>query len=128
MEVRRRVDLAKWVLQTSLKFTTGLNISTIRVFGQIRDPEIPTTLLSKVYKREDEYVCVSFNVEPNQLKFKIWNPLTNTPRFFSFSPTLKLMGLHKKKFKNLIFIRMALTILIKFINIQNSNVYTSFCA
>ena len=37
----RRVDLANWALRTSPKFTTGLNISSTRIFDQIRDPEIP---------------------------------------------------------------------------------------
>ena len=37
----RRVELANWALRTSSKFSTGLNISSIRVFDQIRDPEIP---------------------------------------------------------------------------------------
>ena len=40
----RRVDLANWALWSSPKFTTGLNISSIRVFDQMRDPEIPITL------------------------------------------------------------------------------------
>ena len=40
----RRVNLANWVLRTSPKFTTGLNINSIRVFDQIRNPEIPITL------------------------------------------------------------------------------------
>ena len=41
MEVRR-VDLANWDLRTSPKFTTGvqINASSIRLFDQIRDPEI----------------------------------------------------------------------------------------
>ena len=43
MEVRR-VDLANWTLWTSLKFITGLNISSIRIFDQIRNLEIPITL------------------------------------------------------------------------------------
>ena len=43
MEVRR-VDLANWALRISPKFThRRLNISSIRVFDQIRDPEIPIT-------------------------------------------------------------------------------------
>ena len=40
----RRVDLANWALRTLPKFTKGLNISSIRVLDQIRDPEIPITL------------------------------------------------------------------------------------
>ena len=40
----RRVDLANWALRTSPKFPQGLNITSIRVFHQIRDPEIPITL------------------------------------------------------------------------------------
>ena len=49
------------------------------------------------------------------MKFEIWNPLANTPRLFSFSATLKLTDVCiRKKFKIFIFIRMALTILIKF--------------
>ena len=43
MEVRRG-DLTNWALRTSPKFTTGLNISSIRDFDQIRDPEILITL------------------------------------------------------------------------------------
>ena len=39
-----RVDLANWALRNSYKFTTGLNISSIRVFDQIRVAEIPITL------------------------------------------------------------------------------------
>ena len=42
MEVRR-VDLVNWALWTSLKFPTEVNISSIRVFDQIRDPEIPSS-------------------------------------------------------------------------------------
>ena len=40
------MDLAKWALLTSLKFTTWvrLNIRSIRVFDQIRDPDILITL------------------------------------------------------------------------------------
>ena len=39
------MDLANWGLRTSPKFTTGVKIiSFIRVFDQIRDPEIPITL------------------------------------------------------------------------------------
>ena len=37
------MDLAKWALRTSPKFTTGV-ISSIKVFDQFRDPEIPITL------------------------------------------------------------------------------------
>ena len=37
----RRVDLAKWALRNSPQ---GLNISSIIIFDQIRDPEIPITL------------------------------------------------------------------------------------
>ena len=33
--------MANWVLRTSPKFTTEVNISSIRVFDQIRDPERP---------------------------------------------------------------------------------------
>ena len=42
----RRLDLANWALRTSPKFTTGqgLNISSFRVFDQIRDAEISITL------------------------------------------------------------------------------------
>ena len=40
----RRVDLANWALRTSRNSQEGLNISFIRVFDQIRDPEIPITL------------------------------------------------------------------------------------
>ena len=40
--VMRRVDLANWPLQNSQQ---DLNISSIRVFDQIRDPEIQITLL-----------------------------------------------------------------------------------
>ena len=36
----RRVNLANWALWTSLRFTTGLNNRSIRVFGQIRGLEI----------------------------------------------------------------------------------------
>ena len=36
--------MANWALGTSPTVTTGLNISSIRVFDQIRDPEIPITL------------------------------------------------------------------------------------
>ena len=44
MEVRRD-DLAYWALRTSQKFTTGVKygINSIRIFDQIRDPEIPIT-------------------------------------------------------------------------------------
>ena len=38
------MDLANWALWTLSKFTTGLNISSIRVFDQIRDSEIPIML------------------------------------------------------------------------------------
>ena len=41
---RWRMNLANWACRTSQKFTTGVKyqfISSIRVFGQIRDPEIP---------------------------------------------------------------------------------------
>ena len=40
----RRVDLANWALMISPNFTTGLNICSISVFDQIRDPEIQITL------------------------------------------------------------------------------------
>ena len=40
----RRVDLANWALRTSPKLTTVLNVSSIRVFDLIRDPEIPITV------------------------------------------------------------------------------------
>ena len=39
----RRVDLANWALRTSPKFSTEVKWA-IRVFDQIRDPEIPITL------------------------------------------------------------------------------------
>ena len=40
----RRVDLASWALRTLSKFITGLNISSIRGFDQVRDPEFPNIL------------------------------------------------------------------------------------
>ena len=40
----RGMDLDNWALRTSPKFTTGVNISSIRVFDQIRDPEISITV------------------------------------------------------------------------------------
>ena len=43
MEVRK-VDLANWALRTHRNSPQGLNISSIRVFDQIRDPEIEITL------------------------------------------------------------------------------------
>ena len=44
MEVRR-VDLARWALRTSHRNSSqGLNISSVRFFYQITDPEIPITL------------------------------------------------------------------------------------
>ena len=43
MEVRK-VDLANRALRTSPIFTTGVNVSSIRIFNQIRVPEIPITL------------------------------------------------------------------------------------
>ena len=44
MEVRR-VDLANWASGLHRNSPQGLNISSIRVFDQIGDPEIPITLL-----------------------------------------------------------------------------------
>ena len=39
------VDLAKWALRTSPKFTTGVKYHFHhRIFDQVRDPEIPITL------------------------------------------------------------------------------------
>ena len=45
----RRVDLANWAFQTSPKFTKRLNICSIRIFEQIRDPEIPVTIRPLLY-------------------------------------------------------------------------------
>ena len=42
----RRLDLTNWAIRTSPKLITGVKISSIRVFDQIRDPEIPVTLRS----------------------------------------------------------------------------------
>ena len=42
----RKVDLANWALRTSPKLITEVKISSIRIFDQIRDPEIPITLCS----------------------------------------------------------------------------------
>ena len=39
-----RVDLANWALRTYRNSPQGLNISSIRVFDQIRNPEIPINL------------------------------------------------------------------------------------
>ena len=39
-----RVDLANWALRISRNSPLGLKISSIRVFDQIRDPEIPIIL------------------------------------------------------------------------------------
>ena len=45
------MDLANWALRTSPKFAQGLNISSIRVFDQNRDPEIPINLRPHVQYR-----------------------------------------------------------------------------
>ena len=43
------MDSANWALRTSLKFTTGVNIGSNRVFDQVRDPEIPINLRPHIY-------------------------------------------------------------------------------
>ena len=54
----QRVDLINWALRTSQNSPQGLNISSIRVFEQIRDPEIPITLRSLVIGYDSlNYVC-----------------------------------------------------------------------
>ena len=54
----RRVDLSNWALRTSQKFTKGGNISSIRVFDQIRDPEIPITLHPHYVDNVKEFTCL----------------------------------------------------------------------
>ena len=64
MEVRR-VGLANWALRTLLKFTTGLNISSIRDFEQIRDLEIPNTLrpLLNIIGAYTHAICIHYVLE-----------------------------------------------------------------
>ena len=40
----RRVDLGNLALRTRRNSPPGLNISSVRIFNQIRDPEVPITL------------------------------------------------------------------------------------
>ena len=54
------MDLASWALRTSSNFTTEVKYSSIRVFDQIRNPEIPITLRPSNFFTKDiipEYVC-----------------------------------------------------------------------
>ena len=55
----------EWIWLTELSglhrnSSQGLNISSIRVSDQIRDPEIPITLLFLLYKREEKTRKLSF--------------------------------------------------------------------
>ena len=67
------------------------------------------------FKKEKMNVCVwpsrRLNVEQNQQKLDIWNPLTNIPSFFHLPLKLTVVWIRKIKFY---FLKMALTILIKF--------------
>ena len=57
MEVRR-VDLANWALRTSHRISQQvLNITSIRVFDQIRDPEIPNTLRPNRHMHICKVIC-----------------------------------------------------------------------
>ena len=56
----RRVDLAKWDLQTSPKFITGIKYQFHKVFDQIRDPEIPITLHPLIMTRDEN--CKQINI------------------------------------------------------------------
>ena len=51
------MDLANWALRNS---PLELNISSIRVFDQIRDPEIPITLRPPIYSREVKFLQVIY--------------------------------------------------------------------
>ena len=69
----RRVDLAKGAIRTSLEFTTDLNISSVRVFDQIRDLEIPITLHPHVHRCGADsmraYLAVGPGSIPGRAKF-----------------------------------------------------------
>ena len=47
----RWLDLTNWALRTSRNSPQVQNISSIRVFDQIRDPEIPITFRPLIYSR-----------------------------------------------------------------------------
>ena len=54
-----RVNLAKWALRTSQSLPQGLNISSIRIFDPIRDPEIPITLIIMIANKASDSVAVA---------------------------------------------------------------------
>ena len=70
----RRIDLTNWALWTSQKFTTGLNISSIRDFVHIRDPEIPIILhpLSPLQARKAQDMDTKVHIFTAMMLGKVW--------------------------------------------------------
>ena len=76
------MDLANCALRTSprLKISStahGLNISSIRVFDQIRDPEIPINLRPRLLDVSEKFTVREVSPITNMCGFKAARPTEN---------------------------------------------------